>query len=181
MQIAIGRLARFLKVDPKEIRVSVEKGLVTRRPDGAFDFPEAVDEYRMNVLAGRTERMVTIPKRQEPEEPPPDLEIPPSSSIKTSDFAVAKAAGAVYEAEWRRMRNEREAGRLAPVADLQAATYKQMRIVRDACLNLPARISAQLAIETDEHKIYQLLEDELISIFADYAEGRIDAANRRAS
>ena len=35
--VGIGELARLLKRDPKTIRQAVQRGRVTRRPDGLFD------------------------------------------------------------------------------------------------------------------------------------------------
>jgi hypothetical protein len=40
-------------------------------------------------------------------------------------------------------------------------------------MNIPARLAAQLALESDQARCYAILEAEVIAIFTDFAEGRI--------
>jgi hypothetical protein len=45
--------------------------------------------------------------------------------------------------------------------------------LRDACFNLPPRLSAQVAAESDEMAVFDILEGALRRIFEDFAEGRL--------
>jgi hypothetical protein len=60
-------------------------------------------------------------------------------------------------------RKEMEAG--------QKLVYAQVRAVRDACLDMPDRLSAELAGETDPHKVHEILRREICAVFERFAEG----------
>jgi phage terminase Nu1 subunit (DNA packaging protein) len=57
-------------------------------------------------------------------------------------------------------RRHRE-GELVESRDVQEAAFSTARNVRDALMNIPARVSSLYAAETDPHKIHQSLEDEI--------------------
>jgi len=169
--VGIGELAHELRRDAKGIRNLVEKGALTRRPDGLFDLETALAEWAKNVNHAQN-RYGPAVDRVPPQVINPDAEIP-DKPTKAQDYAKAKAATQIYEARLKKLRYEERAKNLAPVCDIEDARYREMRVIRDACLNLPSRVSAQFAAEADEHKIYQMLEDEIIAIFHDFAEGRL--------
>jgi len=171
--VGIGELARVFKVDAKAIRVAVEKGLLSRREDGAFDLATATQEWEGSVNHERGHNNRTPHLVQARQEGTDEAKTEEGRTTKGSDFAKARAMVHVYEARLKKLRYEERAGTLALVRDIEHARFQEMRIVRDACLNLPARVSAQIAAESNEHKVYQILENEILAIFSDYAEGKI--------
>ena len=46
-------------------------------------------------------------------------------------------------------------------------------MIRDACFNLPPRLAVQLAAESDEMAVFDILEGALLWIFEDFSEGRL--------
>jgi hypothetical protein len=167
--VGIGELAHLLKRDPKAIRFAVERGRITRRPDGLFDADQAIAEWETNTLHERSHSANKVLEMA----PANNLPLENERLAKASDYAKARAAAQIYEARLNKLRYEEKAKNLVPVRDVADAAYRTVSCIKEACLNVPARVAAQLAIETDQARCYAILEAEFIAIFADYAEGRI--------
>jgi hypothetical protein len=88
-------------------------------------------------------------------------------------FMQARALREVYEAQRRQLELEARRGELVKAGDVKQEAYRLFRVLRDACLNLPPRLAAQLAAETDEGNARQILEDELTRIFQTFSEGKL--------
>jgi phage terminase Nu1 subunit (DNA packaging protein) len=67
-------------------------------------------------------------------------------------------------------RKQRE-GELVERRDVEEAAFSSARNVRDALMNIPARVSSVYAAETDPHKIHQSLEDEIRKVLIDLVSG----------
>lgn len=63
-------------------------------------------------------------------------------------------------------RKQRE-GELVERSDVEEAAFASARRVRDALMNIPARVSSLYAAETDPQKIHQNLEDEIRNVLID--------------
>jgi phage terminase Nu1 subunit (DNA packaging protein) len=63
-------------------------------------------------------------------------------------------------------RKQRE-GELVERSDVEEAAFSNARRVRDALMNIPARVASLYAAETDPQKIHQNLEDEIRTILID--------------
>ena len=65
---------------------------------------------------------------------------------------------------------------LEPAADLETAerrVYGRIRALRDACLEIPDRLSSVLAAEKDPHVVRERIQRELISIFDRFASSEL--------
>jgi hypothetical protein len=105
--------------------------------------------------------------------PANDLPLETERPAKASDYAKARAAVQIYEARLKKLRYEEKAKNLVSVRDVEDAAFREMSCLREAFMNIPARLAAQLALESDEARCYAILEAEFIAVFTDYAEGRI--------
>ena len=63
-------------------------------------------------------------------------------------------------------RKQRE-GELVERGEVEEAAFASARRVRDALMNIPARVASLYAAETDPQKIHQNLEDEIRTILID--------------
>jgi phage terminase Nu1 subunit (DNA packaging protein) len=63
-------------------------------------------------------------------------------------------------------RKQRE-GELVERGDVEEAAFATARRVRDALMNIPARVASLYAAETDPQKIHQNLEDEIRNVLID--------------
>jgi len=104
--------------------------------------------------------------------PSPQPEAPDSVPLPAADAGAAyiksRAAKMTFDARRARTDAERAAlelkalqGELVPVADVQVAAFNRARIVRDGMLNIPDRVAAVLAAESDEGKVHALLSAEI--------------------
>jgi phage terminase Nu1 subunit (DNA packaging protein) len=67
-------------------------------------------------------------------------------------------------AELDRRRRE---GELVERSEIEGAAFSNARRVRDALMNIPARVASLYAAETDPQKIHQNLEDEIRTVLID--------------
>ncbi len=79
----------------------------------------------------------------------------------TVSYASARAMREAYRARREKLLFEQLQGRLIDVGDVKVAAFNKARIVRDALLNIPDRISAVLTAEGDQEKVHALLSAEI--------------------
>jgi hypothetical protein len=160
-------LAKHLNRNRTAVRLAAEQGRLTQREDGRFDLEQAVREWTETTHheKGHNNR---APK---PEIPTPD--IPLRSETKSTDYAKARAGTQIYEALLKKLRYEERAKHLTPTADVETARFTEFRILREACSNIPARIAAIVAGETQVERCQQLLEAEINTVFNAFAEGKL--------
>lgn len=73
----------------------------------------------------------------------------------------SRAIKEAYLARLAKLEYEEKSGKLVPAADVKNEAFKVARVVRDNMLNIPDRISAELAATTDTVQIHKLLTDEI--------------------
>lgn len=189
--LPIGEMARLLQVDPGAVRYAVKNGRIKQRKDGLFDSATVIEDWNTNTLhekghrQSRRRKVVEIagkppvdtsvtpevPAAAEPD--PPELPFNGERAAKPSDYAKARAATQIYEARLKKLRYEEKAKSLVQARDVADAAFQTMRCIRDACMNVPSRVSAQVAAENSPEKCYQIIENEISAIFSDFAEGKI--------
>ncbi|MGE5646149.1 MAG: hypothetical protein ACM336_10195 [Acidobacteriota bacterium] len=65
---------------------------------------------------------------------------------------------------------EERVGSLVSKDEVQVAAFNLGRQARDAMLNIPGRLAAQLAAEMDEAKCYEFLDNEIRKALNGFAE-----------
>lgn len=168
--ITEAELAKVLKRDPMAIRKAVRDGRVTPRADGMFDQDAAVQEWMDTT---HHEKGHNNKLHQLPDLPTPEIPLP--NETKSTAYAKARAGTQIYEALLKKLRYEERAKNLTPTADVESARFTEFRTLREACFNIPSRISALLAGENDPAKCQQMLEGELTSVFQAFSEGKLAA------
>lgn len=79
----------------------------------------------------------------------------------TPTFMESKAKRESFLAELARLEYEQKSGTLVQVDDVKRESFRVARIVRDSMLNIPDRVAAELAAETDPFKVQQRLSAEI--------------------
>jgi hypothetical protein len=174
-------VARALKRDRRAVRIAVENGRLTQRPDGLFDLDTALQEFAdtthhekgHNNRTGRAIHAAPPPIGSLPEIPAP--EIPTTSEPKSTAYAKARAGTQIYEALLKKVRYEERVKHLTPTEDVESARFTEFRTLREACFNIPSRVAALLAGESDVARCQLLLETELTSVFQAFADGKLAA------
>jgi hypothetical protein len=162
-------LAKVLARDRRAISVAVERGRITKREDGLFDLDTAVKEFEETT---HHEKGHNNRARALPDIPTPEIPLP-TEGVRSTAYARARAATQIYEALTKKLNYEKRAGNLTPTADVESARFTEFRTLREACFNIPSRISALLAGESDPAKCQRMLEDELTSVFQAFANGTL--------
>jgi hypothetical protein len=165
------QLAKALKRDRKAVRLAAEQGRITRREDGLFDLETAIQQWEETTHheKGHNNRATKLPA----DIPAPD--IPLRTETKSTDYAKARAGTQIYEALLKKLRYEERAKHLTPTVDVENARFTEFRILREACFNIPPRIAALIAGETEVERCQQLLESELNNVFNAFADGKLSA------
>lgn len=86
---------------------------------------------------------------------------PRQSGNAAQTFAQSRAIKEAYLARLAKLDYEEKSGKLISADGVKNDAFKMARIVRDSILNIPDRISAELASEAEPFKIHKLLSDEL--------------------
>jgi hypothetical protein len=103
-----------------------------------------------------------------PGKPRPDSrsEMPPATGV---DYSRARAVRESYLARLAKIDYEERTGRLVSKDEVQVAAFNRFRQFRDQMLNLPDRLAAMLAAETDPAKVYEILASEIRKALNEFA------------
>ena len=177
MGLSIRAYARHRGVSHVAVKKAIDTGRIRPLPDGTIDPVAADAQWAANTTPkGRsvaieakeapqessTAREVaqspvsaaTRPPREAPESPTPAL-----SSGGTS-LLQARTVNEVVKAQTNKVRLAQLKGELVDRSQAVAHVFKLARAERDAWLNWPARVSAQLAagLNADPHAVHVALE-----------------------
>jgi len=169
--------ARHRGVAESAVRKAIATGRITLEPDGTID----------PVKADRQWEAQTDPSRRQPAGKPV-----PRAAIKAVDdtlreagttapggemsFLRARMANEVLKAQTARMRLQKMKSELVDRAKATALVFDLARRERDAWMNWPPRVAADMAAElgVDAHLMEQVLEHHLRRHLAELAEIEIE-------
>ncbi len=102
------------------------------------------------------------PPRREPAEPP-RLE----SGL---EYSKARAVRESYLARLAKIDFEERTEKLVSRDEMQVAAFNRYRMFRDGMLNIPNRLAAVLAAETDPRQIHELLATEIRKALTEFSD-----------
>jgi hypothetical protein len=169
MLMSLRAYARYRGCSLKAVQFAVQRGRIKRNADGLIDSEEADRDWAANTLHSNAR---PGPRHQaRAAEPAVDTEIPVvqvSSSKMAGNLAQARAAKEVFEARLKKIELEERQGNLLYKGSIQIEAFNRARVLRDAILNVPDRVAANLAAESDAAVVRDLLETELVLILEEY-------------
>ncbi len=80
---------------------------------------------------------------------------------KNPKFIESQARREMFKANLTELEYLEQVGMLIPAEQVDREWFELARLVRDTMLNIPARIADQLAQETDQRKVQDMLEAEI--------------------
>ena len=80
---------------------------------------------------------------------------------KHPKFVESQARREMFKANLTELEYLEQVGKLIPAEEVDREWFELARLVRDTMLNIPARIADQLAHETDQRKVQDMLEAEI--------------------
>ncbi len=158
--------AKHRGVSLKAVQKAIASGRITKRDDGRID-PQAADlNWERN----------TGPRPQPSQKPAPAIphhnvqhhaEVParePNDPIKLEtglEYSKAQAVRESYLARLTKIDFEECSGKLVNRDEVQVAAFNKFRQFRDRMLNIPDRLAAEAAAESDASRVHALITDEI--------------------
>ena len=84
-----------------------------------------------------------------------------SVEVDNAPYAESRAKRESYNAELARLELEEKQGTLVSAEEVKKEAYGIARQVRDGMLNIPDRVSAELAALTDQFEVHRRLTEEI--------------------
>ncbi|WP_286758219.1 elements of external origin [Ralstonia sp. RL] len=163
MGLSIRAYARHRGVSHVAVKKAIDTGRITPLPDGTIDAETADTQWARNTLQPRRapEHKLPTPKRSQarPEREIPDAGAPPLPTGGTS-LLQARTVNEVLKAQLNKVELAQRKRELVDRAQAVSHVFKLARTERDAWLNWPARISAQMAarLNVDPHALHVALD-----------------------
>lgn len=167
-------LARLLGCSRQSIGELVQRGIVPADADGMIDVAAAKAAIAATVRPhGKTAAAVAeaAPAGATPAAPAPAAA--PQAPNEATSYHVARTLREAAEASIARLKLAEMRGELVRVADARAALARHAATYREALLQIPGRLAAQLAAEADQARVYAMLDAELRAAMAHLTEATL--------
>ena len=171
--------AKHAGISPRYVRDLIARGQITKRavrPHGArkqIHREKADEDMELNVLKqhpGAAPRKLA--REQGATQGNPRAPVEPTVSAAGTgklSFSAAQTISAQYKAALLKLEYGEKSGELVKRKDVESEFFTLARTVRDAVLNVPGRVSAELAGVTDQHVINSRIEEELVKALEELA------------
>lgn len=165
MGLSIRAYARHRGVSHVAVKKAIDTGRITPLPDGTIDPVVADAQWAANTTPTRRSMADAASDKTTPQasakvvRDPPEPPTPALSSGGTS-LLQARTVNEVVKAQTNKVRLAQLKGELVDRAQAVAHVFKLARAERDAWLNWPARISAQMAagLGVEPHALHVALD-----------------------
>lgn len=172
-------MAAALGVSKSQIARDAQAGMPMDDPAAARAWREQQHDMSRTV-EGRIDRTAPTQQSQQPQQPqkPDAVDDQAADDTDTTDdpAAPADADTAAYRtaradrertnADRARIELDQLRGRLIDVDEARRLAFTAFRSLRDAVLNVPARVAAQAAAESDVLRVEHLIEGEIAAALA---------------
>lgn len=179
--VSLRAYARHRGVSLRAVQKAIGSGRIEKTAGGQIDI-DAADALWSSRTAPRPADPSNRPRppatRQSapptsqvpipPGEPRPDSrsDLAPVTGV---DYSRARAVRENYLARLAKIDYEERTGKLVSKDEVQVAAFNRFRQFRDQMLNLPDRLAALLAAETDPSKVYEILASEIRKVLNEFA------------
>ena len=153
--------AKHRGVSLSAVQKAIRAGRVSKTPDGKIDPVKADAEWKRNT---------TPPIRQTIRSAPPITTDTSGPTASPAIFAVARGVREQYLARLTKIEYEERVGKLISSDEVRVAAFNRFRVFRDAMLNMPDRIGAVLAAESDPAKVHSILASEIRNALNEFAD-----------
>lgn len=157
-------LGRALGLSPAAITKLKGQGM----PVHSVEAAQAWREQRQNVAARKPLPAGVVPAPARAPAPPPAAE-PIDAGVP--DFQQSRARREAADADLAELKVRKERGLLIERAPVMAQFAKQLSSVREALLNIPARLAPAVAAESDIARCQTLIDAELRAALAEIVGG----------
>ncbi|WP_241893383.1 hypothetical protein [Magnetofaba australis] len=148
------------------VRKAIKAGRIPQEPDGTIDPAKADAAWDRNTNPAQKREPSANPGTQQRFAPPanqPQRFAPPAQPPKQGapDYQTSRAIREAYSARLVKLDFEERSEQLVSADEVRVEAFNLARRVRDRLMNIPHRMGAMLAAETDADAIERLIESEL--------------------
>lgn len=153
-------LARLLSVSRQAIHDLVKRGILEKDSSGLIDVSKAQAALANSVHP--SSKTAAALQSTTPAPPSASAEPPDSSqSVEVTSYHVAKTLREAAEAQMARLKLAEMQGDVIRVAAVKSQLATVFATVRDALLQIPARMAPVLAAEADPVSVHNVLHAEI--------------------
>jgi hypothetical protein len=176
MGISIRAYARHRGVTDTAVHKAIRAGRITPEADGTVDPAKADAQWTRNSAPPRTGTQARAPRVVVPEAADTGRDTGAAAlPAGGASLLQARTVNEVVKAQTNKVRLARLKGELVERSRVVAHVFKLARDERDAWLNWPARVSAQMAatLVVDPHAMHLALEAAVRAHLAELGEVRV--------
>jgi len=144
------------------VQKAIQSGRITTTPDGKINSDVADVDWKANT------RQQHQPRAAGAKAPDSTSVVAVREAEKTDsagagglEYFRARAVREGYLARLAKIEFEEKTAKLVGRDEVKVAAFTSARLVRDNLLNIPDRLAATLAAETDAEKVHQMLTVEI--------------------
>lgn len=157
--MSMRQYARHRGVALSAVQKAVKSGRIAKLPDGRIDCDTADAGWKRNTRTYAP----AVTRRPEPVEDD-------STGFGASQYTKARAVREHYQARLAKIDYEERVAKLVSKDEVQVAAFNKFRQFRDHMLNIPDRVSAMVAAESESSKCHQILTTEIRKALNDFAD-----------
>ncbi len=168
--VSLRAYAKHRGVTLKAVQKAIQSGRIRTTSDGKIDVDQADADWVRNTGP----RQATIatsspaPRRAQTSAETPR---PEPAAAGPLDYARARAVRENYLARLAKIEFEERSGKLVSRDEVQVAAFNKFRTFRDGMLNIPDRVAAVLAAESDPARVHEILAIEIRKALLEFADG----------
>jgi len=140
------------------VQKAIKTGRITVQPDGKIDAAQADIQWARNT----EHHAPPVAHRGQEEDD--------GSSFGGSQYTKARAVREHYQARLTKIEYEERVAKLVPKDEVQVAAFNKFRQFRDHMLNIPDRIAAMVAAETEAARCYEIIAIEIRKALNDFSD-----------
>ena len=155
--------ARHRGVNLSAVQRAIDSGRITVDPNGQIDPATADQQWASNT---RTQALPFSRRGGQ--------QFDDADAFGFSQYNKARAVREHYLARLARIEYEERAGNLVSRDEVKSSTFTLFRTFRDSLLNVPDRLSATLAAESDAVKVHDVLSMGIRKALNDFGDSILD-------
>lgn len=192
--VSLRECARRLGVQLRSVQVAIQNGRIDvartdthgQRTRVFVDIDTVLQQWAQNTDPGKRHRQTRgeiagttpPPGAQEPPSGPagPGQRRPAGQDTKENPSAYQTARGAreVYTAKMVELKYKLQTKALVPAEEVKKIFFDVGKTIQLNMLNIPNRVAAMIAAESDEKKVFDILQTEITIALEALSNGRID-------
>ena len=148
--LSLRAYAKHRGVSLTAVQKAIHSGRISTTADGKIDSDRADTEWKAKTRPGqrRTPRPTAAPS-------------PEPTGVGGLDYFRARAVRENYLARLAKIEFEEKTAKLISRDEVQVAAFTKGRTARDNLLNIPDRVAATVAAESDADLVHQILTEEI--------------------